>query len=163
MGKPGYFGLNPCEWASISMKEIITYNNIVEKIDFPSLGDDRGNLVVLQEIEGFVPFNIKRVYYLFNTKKGVIRGKHAHKNLTQLALCVKGSCRFVFDDGEHKQEVLLNSSTQGVLIRSMIWREMHDFSPDCVLLVLADQIYDENDYIRSYSEFKKLSRLRSNS
>lgn len=127
--------------------------NLVKKIDFPPLGDERGNLVALEASVGAVPFEIKRVYYLFNTKSGVVRGRHAHKELEQIAICVKGSCRFVLDDGTDKEEVLLNSSTKGLLIQSMVWREMYDFSHDCVLLVLASQLYDENDYIRDYQEF----------
>ncbi len=132
--------------------------NLIETINFKPLGDRRGHLVSLEHTLGAVPFEIKRVYYLFDTKPGVIRGLHAHKSLQQIAICVKGSCRFVLDDGFQRQEILLDSSTKGIYIQSMIWREMHDFSDDCVLLVLASEIYDEEDYIRDYQMFLNIIR-----
>lgn len=121
-------------------------------IEFPPLGDDRGHLVAL-EAGDMIPFDIKRVYYLFDTKKGVSRGYHAHKKLEQVAVCVKGSCKFILDDGYEREEILLDKSTLGIYIGSMVWREMHEFSEDCVLLVLASQNYDESDYIRDYQKF----------
>ncbi len=123
-------------------------------ISFPPLGDDRGSLVAL-EANKTVPFDVKRVYYIFGTLPGVSRGFHAHRNLQQVAVCVTGKCRMVLDDGRRREEVWLDSSTRGVLIGNLVWREMHDFSPDCVLLVLASDHYDETDYIREYSEFIK--------
>lgn len=127
-------------------------NSLVRWIDFSSLGDDRGSMVAL-EGKKTVPFDIKRVYYIFNTVGGGSRGFHAHKNLKQLAVCVKGNCRFLLDDGKSREEIVLDSPTTGLLIEEMIWREMHDFSPDCVLMVLASEHYDEDDYIRDYQEF----------
>jgi len=124
-------------------------------------GDQRGALVALEENKN-IPFSVKRAYYLFDTKPGVRRGFHAHKNLKQLAIAVKGSCRFLLDDGSEKVDVLLNDPAQGLLIESMVWREMFDFSEDCVLLVLADAFYDEMDYIRNYDEFiKEINRAPS--
>jgi dTDP-4-dehydrorhamnose 3,5-epimerase-like enzyme len=125
------------------------------KINFIPLqkhGDDRGSLVALEE-ENNIPFSIKRVYYIFDTKEGVRRGFHAHKKLKQVAIAVKGSCRFLLDDGTERIEVVLDNPAQGLLIESCIWREMYDFSSDCVLMVLADSHYDENDYIRDYDAF----------
>lgn len=121
-------------------------------LDFPPLGDSRGSLVAL-EADITVPFTIKRVYYIFNTKQGIARGFHAHKNLKQIAVCVTGKCRIIFDDGKSREEVWLKSPTKGIYIDSLVWREMHDFSKDCVLLVLASEHYDEADYIRDYDEF----------
>ena len=121
-------------------------------VDFKTLGDDRGSLIALEENYN-TPFAIKRVYYIFDTKEGVRRGFHAHIDLKQMAICVKGSCTFVLDDGEKREEIRLNSPNQGLLIEGLIWREMYDFSPDCVLLVLASEHYDEDDYIRDYGEF----------
>ncbi|QTL92796.1 sugar 3,4-ketoisomerase [Aeromonas jandaei] len=115
-------------------------------------GDERGSLIALEEGKN-IPFPVKRVYYLFNTKEGVRRGFHAHKALKQVAIAVRGSCRFVLDDGSERVEVLLDNPAQGLLIESFMWREMCDFSDDCVLMVLADQFYDETDYIRDYSQF----------
>lgn len=130
--------------------------SLIHWAHFPPLGDDRGSLVAL-EGEKSVPFAIRRVYYLFGTKLGVARGFHAHQKLQQVAVCVTGRCRMVLDDGRQREEVWLDSPTQGLLICNMIWREMHDFSPDCVLLVLASEHYDETDYIRNYDQFLKLA------
>lgn len=121
-------------------------------IDFSPLGDERGSLVAL-EAGNTVPFPIKRVYYIFGTKEGVSRGFHAHRQLQQVAVCVTGKCRMVLDNGKKREEAWLDSPTKGVLIQDMVWREMHDFSPDCVLLVLASEHYDECDYIRNYQDF----------
>jgi len=121
-------------------------------IDFKIMGDDRGSLIALEENHN-VPFDVKRVYYIFGTKEGVRRGYHAHKNLKQLAICVSGSCKFLLDDGNVKEHVELNAPTQGLLIEGLVWREMFDFSSDCVLMVLADNYYDEEDYIRDYQLF----------
>ncbi|WP_419239831.1 sugar 3,4-ketoisomerase [Photobacterium leiognathi] len=126
--------------------------SLINLIEFSRLGDDRGALVSLEQNKN-IPFDIKRVYYIFDTKKGVARGFHAHKDLQQIAICVKGSCRFILDNGVQRESVLLDKPNKGLLINSIIWREMHDFSEDCVLMVLASHQYDESDYIRNYDEF----------
>lgn len=122
-------------------------------IDLPNFADERGGLVAI-ESELSIPFAIQRLYYIFNTNHQA-RGFHAHLNLKQVAICVKGSCRFVLDNATEKQEIILDQPTQGLLIEGLIWREMHDFTPDCVLLVLASEHYDESDYIRDYEQFLK--------
>jgi len=123
-----------------------------ELVNFKTLGDDRGSLIAIEE--GYnAPFEIKRVYYIFDTKKGVQRGFHAHINLKQMAIAVKGSCTFVIDNGKKKEEITLDTPNNGLLIEGLIWREMKDFSEDCVLLVLASEHYDESDYIRDYDNF----------
>lgn len=132
--------------------------DLVQWINFPPLGDDRGALVAL-EANKTVPFDIKRVYYLFGTRSDVSRGFHAHKALKQVAVCVTGKCKMLLDDGAKRTEVWLDSPTKGLLINDMVWREMHNFSPDCVLLVLASEHYDESDYIRDYKEFSNLKGL----
>lgn len=124
----------------------------IRLIQLQTHGDDRGALVALEQDKN-IPFEIKRVYYLFKTKEGVRRGFHAHKALKQVAIAVRGSCRFLLDDGAEKVDILLDNPAQGLLIDSYIWREMYDFSDDCVLMVLADQPYDESDYIRNYDDF----------
>lgn len=128
----------------------------IEIIELKVMGDERGSLIALEENHN-VPFDVKRVYYIFNTKEDVRRGYHAHKNLKQLAICVSGSCSFLLDDGINKQYIDLNAPTQGLLIEGLVWREMYDFSSDCVLMVLADNYYDENDYLRNYDEFLKVA------
>ena len=127
-------------------------SKLVQWIEFPPLGDDRGSLVAL-EGNKTVPFDIKRVYYIFGTQPGVARGFHAHKALKQVAVCVTGNCRILLDNGLEKVDVWLDSPVRGIVIEEMVWREMHDFSPDCVLLVLASEHYDESDYIRDYQHF----------
>ncbi|KGA42904.1 dTDP-6-deoxy-3,4-keto-hexulose isomerase [Pectobacterium odoriferum] len=124
----------------------------IRLIQLQTHGDERGALVALEKDKN-IPFEIKRVYYLFKTKEGVRRGFHAHKALKQVAIAVRGSCRFLLDDGTERVDILLDNPAQGILIDSCIWREMYDFSDDCVLMVLADKYYDESDYIRNYDEF----------
>lgn len=123
-----------------------------EVIEFETLGDDRGSLITIEE--GYnAPFDIKRVYYIFDTKKDVERGFHAHINLEQIAIVVKGYCTFVIDNGSKREEIKLTTPNQGLHIQGLIWREMKDFSRDCVLVVLASDHYDESDYIRDYDKF----------
>ena len=129
--------------------------SLIQVVNLKKLGDDRGGLVVLENNIN-IPFEVKRVYYIFDTKENVSRGFHAHKELKQLAVCVSGSCKMLLDNGKTKETTLLNSPTKGMLIDDMIWHEMHDFSDDCVLLVLASDLYDESDYIRDYDEFESL-------
>ncbi|MDF3134936.1 sugar 3,4-ketoisomerase [Pseudomonas extremaustralis] len=126
--------------------------SLVDLVDLQVLGDERGQLVVL-EAQKNVPFDIKRVYFLMGTRPGVSRGFHAHRELLQAAICVSGQCRMLMNDGLKTEEVILNSSGKAIFIDKMIWHEMHDFSSDCVLLVLASDFYNEQDYIRNYSEF----------
>jgi len=106
----------------------------------------------LQERQN-VPFDIQRAYYIFATQAGVTRGKHAHRQLRQLAVCVAGKCRFQMYDGVNRSYYTLDRPDVGIMIESMIWHEMDEFSEDCVLLVLASGPYDESDYIRDFAEF----------
>ncbi|MGY3855936.1 sugar 3,4-ketoisomerase [Aeromonas intestinalis] len=129
----------------------------VKLIPLQTHGDERGSLVALEEGKN-IPFEIKRVYYMFKTNQGVRRGFHAHRTLKQVAIAVRGSCRFLLDDGYERVEILLDNPAQGLLIESFMWREMYDFSDDCVLMVLADQLYDENDYVRDYQVFIEASK-----
>jgi len=124
----------------------------IERIQLLPHGDNRGMLVALEQ-DGNVPFVIRRVYYIFATRHDVHRGQHAHRHLNQLAVAVRGSVTFLLDDGSGPAEVVLNDPAQGLLLGSMVWRELYDFSDDCVLMVLADHLYDPDDYITSYAEF----------
>lgn len=126
--------------------------SLIKLTDLPSFRDERGGLIAIESDQS-IPFQIQRLYYIFDTQSGVARGFHAHYNLKQVAVCVKGSCRMILDDGQHREEVRLDSPTKGLIIGNMVWREMHDFSDDCVLLVLASEHYNEADYIRDYDEF----------
>ena len=129
----------------------------VKVINFEIKGDDRGKLIAIEELKN-IPIEIKRVYYIFDNKNNTKRGFHAHKNLQQVVICVKGSCKFLLDDGKERKEVVLDSPNKGLFIDKMIWREMYDFSEDCVLVILASDYYYESDYIRDYNEFLKLVR-----
>lgn len=124
----------------------------IEKISFSIHGDGRGSLIAVENNKE-IPFEIKRVYYIYGTNDGVTRGLHAHKKLKQVAICVSGSCTITLFDGFDKKQIFLDKPSEGLIIKEMIWREMHDFSEDCVLLVLASELYDEADYIRDYNEF----------
>ncbi|MDF0729873.1 FdtA/QdtA family cupin domain-containing protein [Pseudomonas entomophila] len=126
--------------------------SLVKWIDFQVLGDARGSLVALER-ERNVPFEIRRVYFIYNTAEGVSRGYHAHRKLRQVAVCVAGSCTMVLDDGHKREEVVMDSPERGLLIEDLVWREMHHFSDNCVLMVLASEYYDEADYVRDYQKF----------
>lgn len=126
--------------------------SLIKFLDIKTLGDERGHLIALENDKS-VPFAIKRVYYLTDTQPGVPRGFHAHKELTQVAVCVSGRCLMKMDDGHTQEEVWLDTPDKAIVIDKMIWHEMHDFSSDCVLLVLASDFYDEQDYIRNYEAF----------
>ena len=127
----------------------------VVKYAFQQHGDERGQLVALEEFND-IPFEIKRVYYMYDTGEGVRRGFHAHKSLEQILICIHGTCKILLDNGTEKKVVPLEKPYEGLYIANDMWREMYDFSPDAVLLVLASDIYDEADYIRDYDEFLKL-------
>lgn len=131
----------------------------VIKYAFQQHGDERGMLVALEE-HNDIPFEIKRVYYMYDTKPGVRRGFHAHKKLEQILICIHGSCKILMDNGKEKKVVSLEKPYEGLYISNDIWREMYDFSEDAVLMVLASEVYNEDDYIRDYDEFLKFVQDR---
>ena len=126
----------------------------VIKYAFQQHGDERGQLVALEEFKD-IPFEIKRVYYMYDTGEGVRRGFHAHKSLEQILICIHGSCKVLLDNGLEKKIVPLECPYEGLYVSNAMWREMFDFSPDAVLMVLASDYYKEEDYIRNYDEFLK--------
>jgi len=129
--------------------------NIINLIKIPSLGDERGGLISV-ESGAQIPFDIKRVYTIFNTKKGQPRGFHAHKSLRQVLICITGKCQILLDNGRQRETVILDEATHGLLLENFIWREISECTDDCVLLVIASDIYCEEDYIRDYEIFKDL-------
>ena len=131
--------------------------SLISWLNFPPLGDERGCLVSL-EAKKTIPFDIKRIYYIFKTKDDVVRGLHAHKVLKQVMICITGSCKIKLDNGQSSETVILESPVKGILVEGLIWREMSNFSNDCVLLVIANEHYDESDYIRNYDDFLSLVR-----
>ncbi len=132
------------------------------KYTFQPHGDDRGQLIALEEFND-IPFRIKRVYYMYDTVGNVTRGKHAHKNLQQILICIHGSCKVRLDNGKEKKVVVLEKPYEGLYVANSMWREMYDFSPDAVLMVLASEVYNEGDYIRDYNEFLRFVNEHSNS
>lgn len=121
-------------------------------LTFKAIGDARGWLTPL-EVGNELPFEVKRVYFIYGTQPEIDRGFHAHADLEQVAVCVAGSCHFVLDDGEERKTIELNQPNTGLYLGPMIWREMTQFSSDCVLVVFANKLYDPNDYIRCHDEF----------
>ena len=125
---------------------------IVTTKEFNVLGDYRGQLVALEENRN-IPFDLKRVFYIFGTQEGVSRGNHSHYKTKQFLVAVNGSCKVTLDDGYNKETFNLNKPNLGLFQDALIWGTMHDFSSDCVLMVLADEYYDASDYITSYDTF----------
>ena len=137
------------------------FANVIE-VKFPTLGDERGRLVVQEAMSERVPFEIRRSFFIFDTTPGTIRGNHAHYKNRQLLICVSGACTIKCEmpDGT-KSEYRLDWPDKGLLVEGMVWHTMEEFSKDAVLLVLASEHYDEADYVRSYDEFKRLCAERA--
>ncbi len=121
-------------------------------INMKVFGDERGKLISLEGNKN-IPFEIKRVYYIYDTIPDFERGKHAHKNLEQIIIAIDGSCQFVLDDGKRREELWLNRPDVGLYIGKNMWREMRHFSYGCKLMILASEYYDEKEYIRDYDKF----------
>lgn len=132
----------------------------VKLFDFLPHGDSRGQLVAI-EANKDIPFEVKRVYYMYDTGDGVRRGYHAHKKLQQVLICIHGSCKILLDNGIEKEIVPLDDPSVGLFIGNNMWREMFDFSSDAVLMVLASEYYDESDYIRNYDDFLKFVGVKN--
>jgi dTDP-4-dehydrorhamnose 3,5-epimerase-like enzyme len=128
-------------------------------IELPVVHRPEGNLTFIEGGE-HVPFEIARVYYLYDVPGGVTRGGHAHRELQQLIIAVLGSLEVVVDDGSRRKRIKLKSSSVGLLIPAMIWRELVDFSSGSVCMVLASASYEERDYIRDYDEFRAAAAAR---
>ena len=123
-----------------------------KRIELPRITDPRGNLTVAEANKN-IPFDIKRVYWLYDVPGGECRGGHAHKHLQQILIAVSGSFHVTLDNGKEKQTFLLNHPYQGLLIDTKTWRTLDDFSSGAVCVVLASDFYDENDYIYDYNDF----------
>ncbi len=126
----------------------------IELIKLPKIEDRRGNLSFIEK--DCIPFEIKRVYYLYDVPSGAYRGGHAHKNLKQFLIALSGSFEVLLDDGNSTKTIMLNRPDVGLLIPNGIWRELDNFSSGSVCLVLASDVYKEEDYIRKKEAFKKL-------
>ncbi|EAJ1254688.1 WxcM-like domain-containing protein [Campylobacter lari] len=126
-----------------------------EILNFSAINDKRGSLIALENLKD-IPFEVKRIYYIFDTKPEFPRGAHAHTNLEQVLIMIDGSCEIVLNDGKISQSIILNRPDIGLYIGKNIWREMKNFSYGAKLLVLASEFYDEKEYIRNYEEFLKV-------
>ena len=134
------------------MKEIKVRN--CKWIILPNIDSKEKGILNFAEETRHIPFKIKRIYYTYRIKDlSTVRGKHSHKKLEQVIFCLNGYFDMLLDDGNNRQVIKLNTPNKGLYIGNDLWREMKNFSPDCVLLVLASEFYDENDYIRDYGEF----------
>ena len=125
---------------------------VTRLIEIPKIEDRRGNLSVVEK--DCIPFQIKRVYYLYDVPSNAHRGGHAHKEQQEFLIALSGSFDVIVDNGEEKQRIMLNKPYKGLLIPSGIWRELENFSSGSVCLVLASDVYLESDYIRNYKKFK---------
>jgi hypothetical protein len=133
-----------------------------ETISLPRIHEPRGNLTFV-EGSGHIPFDISRVYYLYDVPGGAERGGHAHKGLQQLIIAMSGSFDVVLDDGRNKRRIHLNRSYQGLYVCPMIWRELDNFSSGSVCLVLASNKYDEDDYYRDYEQYLQAQNIHEHS
>jgi hypothetical protein len=132
-------------------------NGFVREINLPQVRDPRGDLTFI-EGQNHIPFEIRRVYYLYNVPVDAERGGHAHKELEQVVFALSGSFRIKIDDGEVKSEHWLRDPRKGLHISRLVWREMDSFSQGAVCMVIASHRYDEADYYRNYDDFLKAVR-----
>lgn len=129
-------------------------------IEIQKFRDERDGCLCILEVGKHIAWVIKRVYYINHLEGGVsVRGKHAHKELEQYIFCIQGSFILDLDDGVNKQSINMWQDNQGIRLGPMLWHEMHSFTSGCVIMVVASDVYNENDYIRSYEEFKKLTAV----
>ena len=122
-------------------------------IDFTTRGDQNGLLIAV-EAGREIPFEIKRVFYIFDTAENVERGFHAHKELKQVLICLTGACTLLLNDGINQESVRLEDNRKGIFLPPHIWHEMKDFDKGTVLVSLASEVYDEADYLRNYDDFR---------
>ena len=125
-----------------------------KKLVFDQKGDDRGHLVVVEGLKD-IPFDVKRIFYIYGSNQDVVRGMHANRNSEFVFINVNGKSKIKIDDGKNTEIIELNQAHTGLYLDKMLWKEMYDFSPDSVLLVLTNTLYDDQEYIREYSEYLK--------
>lgn len=143
-----------CHWEAKVTSITVTQGSLTacKIVELPKISDPRGNLTFV-EGGGHIPFDIRRVYYLYDVPGGAERGGHAHKGLQQLIIAMSGSFDVVLDDGRQKRRIHLNRSYTGLYVCSMIWRELNNFSSGSVCMVLASNRYEEDDYYRDYDQY----------
>lgn len=129
-------------------------------LTFAKLGDERGQMVV-GECEKEIPFDIKRIFYMYNTQGSSVRGQHANRKSEFVLINLKGSCKILVDNGFEKETFILDEAHKGIYLDKMVWKEMYDFSEDAILLVLSNEHYDGNEYIRDYEDYLKERRIKN--
>lgn len=122
-------------------------------LEFPELGDERGHLVVIENLKD-IPFEIKRIFYIYGTKPSVIRGQHANKISRFVLINLAGKCKIKVNDGENEEIIILDKPHHGIYLDRMVWKDMYDFSEDSILLVLSDSVYLKDEYIRDIDILK---------
>lgn len=127
-------------------------NKILKELEFQNNNDGRGELVIIENSK-IIPFDIKRLFYIYDVKDDKSRGNHANKDSEFVMIALKGSVKIKVDNGEKKEDILLNNPKKGIHIPKLTWKEMYDFSEDCILLVLSNNHYDATEYIKEYNEF----------
>ncbi len=123
-------------------------------LEFEDLGDQRGNLVVIEGDGADIPFDIRRVFYIYGSDSEVVRGQHANRETEFLLVNVSGTSKVKVDNGKESRVIELNRPRMGLYLPPMVWKDMYDFSPDSVLLVLASRHYEASEYIRDYQEYR---------
>lgn len=139
-------------------KKINMSTHLYKTIQIPTIIDEAS--LTFAEAKRHIPFQIKRFYLIYNADTNNIRGKHAHRRLKQVIFCIRGSIRMVLDNGSRREEVLLDNPHTGLLLENMVWREMHGFTKDTILFVVASEYFEERDYIREYDEFIAIAKSR---
>lgn len=129
-------------------------------LNLDEIGDPRGYLVAVENNKN-IPFEIKRVFYVYGSQEKIVRGKHAHYRAQQLIICINGSCDFTVDDGSRRETIKMDSRTRALYIPAGVWDEFTNFSPDCVVMVLSDELYDPDDYIKNYEEFLEWKKTKN--
>lgn len=124
----------------------------VRLFSLPSMQDDLGKLIIAEAGSGWIPFDIRRVFVVSGAPE-VVRGKHAHKMLTQIFICISGKCDIIYDDGNQSKQVVLDASEKALQVPPGIWAEQRYIGSESTLMVLCDYLYDESDYIRNYNDF----------
>ncbi len=125
-------------------------------VDLPTIKDGRDGILCVAEQNKFIPFDIKRVFYIYDLHdNSAVRGKHAHRQVEQVVFCIRGSFEMLLDDGRNTQKIVLDNPSKGLYIGNFLWNVMTKFSDDCILLVFASELYNEGEYIRDYKTFIK--------
>ncbi len=133
--------------------------SLINIVKVPKIYDDA--FLCFAQSPDQIPFDIKRIYYIFSAVSGLPRGKHAHKTTRQILFCIKGKVRMVVDNGKERKEVVLTNPEDGIILEPMVWHEMLDMDKNTILLVLASKIFDPGDYIRDYEQFKYMSKKKT--